>query len=104
MTKEEAYEEVSRMYPGMSEDGKWTQVSVMLNGADVISKQGPNVSPTEDLLRLVLEKAKEWLFEVLPDVFMRVVDFINDLMDSLPEWAKKGIQYAIKVIINYFNS
>jgi len=103
MTKEEAYQEVSRMYPNMSEDGKWTQVSIMLNGDILVDERGPNVSPTEELLRLVLERAKAWLLEELPTIFEKVVIFFDDLINSLPEWAKKGIKYAIQFFINYFN-
>ena len=103
MTKEEAYQEACRMYPNMSEEGKWTQASVILNGGIIID-ENPDVKPTEDLLRLVLEKAKEWLYEKLPDIFAKVAGFFNDLIESLPQWAKNGLQQIFKFIVNYFNS
>ena len=101
MKKEELYRELKTKHPEWSDLQIWTQVSIMMQD-DVISQLGPNANPTVEIMRVVLEKAKIWLFDVLPDIFAKVVGFFNELIDSLPEWAKNGIMYALKLATHYF--
>lgn len=103
MDKEQLFKDLKEKHPDWSDEQIWTNVSVMLAGEDAVIIAGPNPAPSEDLLRTVLEKAKEWLLETLPDIFAKVADFFTELIDSLPEWAKQGIRYAFKLIVNYFN-
>lgn len=100
MTKEEIYNRIKKYHPDWSEEQIWTQVSVELNAEDVIS-QNPEIRPSEELFRLILEKAKEWLFEILPDIFEKVANYFVDLLDRLPEWAVNGLEYVYEFIKNY---
>lgn len=106
MTKEELFDQVKAENPSMTDEQIWTLVSIRSNAAEVITEGGPDIKPTEELLRLVLEKAKNWLLEVLPDIFFKVVDFFNDLFDRLPDWAKgivkNGMTYFFRMVNNYF--
>lgn len=103
MDKQQLFNELKEKHPDWSDEQIWTTISVMLSSEDAITASGPGTTYSEDLLRTVLEKAKEWLLETLPDIFVKVADFFNDLLDSLPDWAKQGIKYAFKLIVNYFN-
>ena len=104
MSKEELFRDLKAKHPDWSDEQIWTQVSIMLSGAETVSAGGSNVNPTEEIIRIVLEKAKEWLFEVLPDIFMKVADFFTELIDSLPDWAKNGLSYAFRLIARYFGN
>lgn len=98
MTKEELYEQVKRTNPTWTDEQIWSQVSVMLSAEEAISKEGPDCVMTQDLLRVILEKAKDWLFNVLPEVFEKVYKYIDNLIYNLPDWAKEGIKYIFKFI------
>lgn len=103
MNKEQLFKELKGKHPDWSDEQIWTNVSVMLSSSETITTSGPDVAYSEDLLRTVLEKAKEWLLETLPEIFAKVADFFNELLESLPNWAKQGIKYAFKFIVNYFS-
>ena len=103
MEKEQLFKELKGKHPDWSDEQIWTTVSVMLSGSEVITTTGPDSTFTEDLFRTVLDKARQWLLETLPEIFEKVADFFTELIDSLPDWAKQGIKYAFKLIVNYFN-
>lgn len=103
MDKEQLFKELKGKHPDWSDEQIWTNISVMLSSSETITTSGPDVAYSEDLLRTVLEKAKEWLLETLPEIFAKVADFFNELLESLPNWAKQGIKYAFKFIVNYFS-
>ena len=90
------------MHPDWSDDQIWTNVSVQMNAQDVISAAGADVSPTVELIRIILEKAQKWLMEVLPEIFERVAEFFVELLSTLPDWAQRGIQYIFELIRTYF--
>lgn len=102
MNKEELFNELKTQHPEWSDDQIWTHVSVMIPAEVAVSEYGPNPPAAEQLLSMVLEKAKQWLLETLPDVFSRVASFFDDLISNLPDWAKNGISYIFKMIVNYY--
>lgn len=102
MNKEELFNELKTQHPEWSDDQIWTHVSVMIPAGDVISEYGPNPPAIEQILGVILEKAKLWLLETLPDVFSRVASFFDEMISSLPDWAKKGIGYVFKMIVSYY--
>lgn len=102
MTKDELYKQVKQMNPTWSDEQIWTQVSVMLSAEDVITKT-PDPTISQDLLKTVLEKARNWLEETLPEIFGKVCEFIDDLISRIPDWAKDGLRIVFKLIENYLN-
>ena len=98
MTKEELYDQVKSTNPTWSDEQIWSQVSVMLSAQDVIDVAGPNCAMSQELLKTVLEKAKDWLFRVLPQIFEKVYKYIDNLIENLPDWAKEGLKYVFKFI------
>lgn len=103
MDKEQLFKELKEKHSDWSDEQIWTNVSVMLSSAEAITDGGTDTTYSEDLLRTVLDKARQWLLETLPEIFEKVADFFTELIDSLPNWAKQGIKYAFKLIVNYFN-
>ena len=102
MTKEDFFQQIKTLHPDWSDDQIWTNVSVQMNAQDVISAAGADVSPTVELIRIILEKAQKWLMEVLPEIFERVAEFFVELLSTLPDWAQRGIQYIFELIRTYF--
>lgn len=102
MTKEDFFQQIKTLHPDWSDDQIWTNVSVQMNAQDVISAAGTDVSPTVELIRIILEKAQKWLMEVLPEIFERVAEFFVELLSTLPDWAQRGIQYIFELIKTYF--
>lgn len=103
MNKNKLFKQVKSEHGDWSDEQIWTQVSVMINSADVISGQGPNVSLTQNLLRTILVKAKEWMRNTLPTIFGKVVGFFDELLEQLPQWAKKGLSFVFKMAVRYFS-
>lgn len=102
MDKQFIFERIKAKHPDWSDDKIWTQVAVEIQGEIIVDKN-PNGN-FQDILLQVLEKAKEWLLEKLPEIFAKVVDFFDNLLNSLPEWAKNGLQkgfeYILRVLAN----
>lgn len=103
MDKQIIFDRVKAKHPDWSDDKIWTQVAVEIQG-EIVIDENPNGN-FQDVLLQVLAKAKEWLLEKLPEIFVKVADFFDNLLNSLPEWAKKGIQkgleYILRVLANY---
>lgn len=99
--KDKLFEQLKSDHKDWSDEMIWTQVSVMLSSEEAISNQ-KDATLTEALLKTILEKAKDWLKETLPDLLLKVADFFDDLIARLPEWAKKGIGFVFKCIIRYY--
>lgn len=92
MDEELIFNELQKMHPDWSDKQIWAAVSIMLSSDDVISASGPNVTYSEDLFRTVLEKAKRWLSETLPDIYAEVADYFNELIDNPSDCAKQGAE------------
>lgn len=95
------YERLKREHPEMSEAELRTLESIERNSAAVISETGAT-QVTEQLLELIIRKAQEWLMEKLPEIFVKVAELFAEMLDSLPEWAQKGLKYVGKLVVRYF--
>ena len=96
MNKNKLFKQVKSEHGDWSDEQIWTQVSVMINSADVISGQGPNVSLTQDLLRTILVKAKEWMRNTLPTIFGKVVGFFDELLNNFLSGPKRDCHLFLK--------
>lgn len=95
----ERYNRIKAEHPDWSEEQIWTAVSVEMNSANVINEAGPNIDPNNpDIIKSVLEGAKIWLKEVLPNIFVKVASFFDSLILNVGEWCQKGLSYIVKAI------
>ena len=70
-----------------------------MNAAKEINERGNDVSPNDpDLIKAVLDGARDWLREVLPNVFVKVQVFFDKLILSIGEWVQKGLSYVLELI------
>jgi len=49
-------------------------------------------------VKAILDGARRWLSEVLPDVFTRVSSFFDRAISTVGEWIQKGLSYAVELI------
>ena len=103
MTKEELFAQIKKEHPDWTEEQIWTQVSILISAENEVANDS-NVNPTEEFIKLVLEKAQEWLIEVLPHIFFFFSKFFAHLLERLPDWFHKGISYVYDCITKYFKT
>ena len=98
MSKEK-YNYYQKLHPEWSEEQIWAAVSIDMNAAKEINERGNDVSPNDpDLIKAVLDGARDWLREVLPNVFVKVQAFFDKLILSIGEWVQKGLSYFLELI------
>lgn len=92
---EEKYEYYKKLHPEWSHE----QIVAAVSAANEVTKAGKDANPNDpDLIRSVLQGAKEWLREVLPDVFAKVANFFDELINNVGKWVEKGLNYVIDAI------
>ena len=96
---EEKYNYYKKLHPEWSHEQIMAAVSIEMSAADKVTKAGKDADPNDpELIRSVLLGAKEWLHEVLPEVFAKVANFFDDLINNIGKWIEKGLGYVINAI------
>ena len=64
-----------------------------------VNRRGKDIDPDDpDLIRDILEGARTWLEEVLPQVFERVKTFFDNIISTLTTWVQNGLKYVVELI------
>lgn len=93
------YKFYKQLHPEWSDDQIKTAISIDLSADNEITRAGANVDPNDpDLISRIIEGARTWLAEVLPQVFERVKNFFEQLINTLASWVQKGLQYVVDLI------
>lgn len=67
--------------------------------AKTIKEGGEDVDINDsEIVKTILEKAQEWLEDVLPVVFEKVKDLFMRAITTVAEWIGKGINYLIEIL------
>lgn len=91
----ERYEHIKSLHPEWSEEQIMIACSLGME-ADKAVNENKDLDPNDpDVIRRIIEGARNWLREVLPDVFAKVASFFDQLINSLGEWVSKGLSYLI---------
>ena len=99
MMNNEKYEYYKNLHPEWRDEQIWSAVSIDMSAAKEISERGNSVSPNDpDLIKAVLDGARNWLRDVLPNVFIKVQAFFDKMIQSIGEWIQKGLSYVIELI------
>lgn len=102
MNKDELYKLVKDLHPDWTDEMIWTQVSVLIAADGPVSNSDPS-TPLDTILKIVIQKAEEWLRENLPKIFAKVSEFFVQLWNRLPDIIMNGIDYIWRVIEDIFN-
>ena len=93
------YDYYKAKHPEWSDEQIWTAVSLDMESDKVI-----DVDPNDpDMIKEVLDGARRWLSEVLPDVFAKVAKFFDTLLTTIGEWVQKGLSYVVEAIAYLLN-
>ena len=88
MENNKRYNYYKELHPEWSEEQIWTAVSIDMQAANTIKKGGEDIDINdEEIIRLIISSAKEWLEEVLPAIYKKVAAFFQKALD----WIKQGI-------------
>lgn len=98
------YDYYKDKHPEWSEEQIWTAVSLDMESDKVIDEKGSNVDPNDpDMIKEVLDGARKWLGEVLPEIFAKVSKFFDTLLATIGEWVQKGLSYVVEAIAYLLN-
>lgn len=97
----EKYQDSNRI-----EHPEWTSDQIDSKSAldlqvDKLIDEG-NTDITDEVIRLLIRRAQQWIEEHLPYLMERVRDGFEYLYNHIGDWLQKGIQYIADIITNYF--
>ena len=93
------YDKYKALHPDWSDEQIWTAISLDMEADVVIENKGKDVDPDDpDVIKEILVGARNWLSEVLPQIFERVKNFFDKIISTLASWVQKGLQYVVDLI------
>lgn len=98
MKNSKFYKKYKELHPDWSDDQIAMAVSIAMeadNAVDVNKDVDPN---DPEVIKGIIEGARRWLQEVLPEVFAKVAAFFDDIIIRLGEWVAKGLSYVFDAI------
>lgn len=99
----EKYDEMKAAHPNWSDEQIWTAVSLDMEADKVIEDRGADVDPNDpDIIEEIIRGAMEWLDTVLPIIFEKVKVFFQNLLLTIGDWVRRGIEYIFEYINIFF--
>lgn len=99
----EKYDEIKAAHPNWSDEQIWTAVSLDMEADKVIEDRGEDIDPNDpDIIEEIIKGAMEWLDAVLPVIFEKVKVFFQNLLSTIGNWVRKGLEYIFEYINIYF--
>ncbi len=99
MNNNERYNHYKTLHPEWSDDQIWAAISVEMEAENVLDKKGPDMQANDpDVIKEILDGAKKWLQEVLPNVFAKVAAFFDRLISTVGDWVQKGLSFVVESI------
>ena len=99
----EGHQKINRdMHPDWSED-KIDLKSAMDMQADILADEGgQNFSFGDEIMRMLIDRTKIWIEQNLPELFIRLRNAFEYLLDTLTEWIQRGIDWVIDNLPEFF--
>lgn len=99
MNNEDLYNRYKTSHPEWSDDQIWAAISIEMEAENVLDQKGQEITANDpDIIKEILDGAKNWLQEVLPTVFAKVSLFFDRLISTIGEWVQKGLTFVIESI------
>ena len=96
------YQKIKAKHPEWSNEQIWTAVSLDMQADAVINEKGDDISRNDpDIIEGIIKGAMEWLDEVLPAIFEKVINLFSNLLQNLSGCIRKGLDYVMEYISNF---
>ena len=98
----EKFDIIKEKHPNWSDEQIWSAVSLDMEADRVIEEKG-EISPDDpDIIEEIIRGAMEWLDDALPMIMEKVRDLFNALLQNIGNWLRKGMEYVMDFIGNWF--
>ena len=101
----ERFERFKAKHPNWSDEQIWTAVSLDMAQDTTIEEKGGDIDPNDaDIWKEIVSQAKDWIKEVLPQVFEKVKALFDNIIHQISEWVKKNIPVIMEKIKDFIGS
>lgn len=91
----ERYNNIKELHPDWSEEQIQVACSLGME-VDKTIEENKDIDPDDpDVVKRIIEGARDWLREALPEIFAQVSSFFDYLLNTFGEWVKKGLSYLL---------
>lgn len=98
----ERFERIKAKHPDWSDEQVWTAVAIGLEQDKTLDSTPEDLNPNDPIIwSEIIQRAKNWLNEVLPMIFEKVKELFTNLLNKLKEWVAKKIPVIWDVISEF---
>ena len=91
MKNSEIYKKYKKPHPNWSDEQIAMAISIAME-ADKTVEVNKDVDPNDpEVIKGIIEGARKWLQEVLPELFAKVAAFFDDVIMNLGDWVSQGL-------------
>lgn len=95
---QEKFKEFKAKHPEWSDEQIWTAISLEMSAEATIDNK-KDVDPNDpNIFVEVVNKAREWMKEVIPAVFEKVKEVFTSLLDQVKTWIKDNLPNILNQI------
>ncbi len=98
----EKFDIIKEKHPNWSDEQIWSAVSLDMEADRVIEEKGEINPDDPDIIEEIIRGAMEWLDDALPMIMEKVRDLFNALLQNIGNWLRKGMEYVMDFIGNWF--
>lgn len=98
----EKFDIIKEKHPNWTDEQIWSAVSLDMEADRVIEEKGEINPDDPDIIEEIIRGAMEWLDDALPMIMEKVRDLFNALLQNIGNWLRKGMEYLMDFIGNWF--
>lgn len=99
MEQKDLITKIREEHPNWTDIQVVTAASIKMQADATIEQGGKDIDRNDpDIFKEIIEGAKNWLESVLPQIFVKVQQFFDNLLSTITEWIGKGIDYVIELV------
>ena len=91
--EDQRYNYYKKEHPDWSDEQIWSAISHDIKAKEAVKASGGDIDGNDpDIVARIVSGAKKWLESILPDIFEKVKDIFDQILDHIYEWAKGKIE------------
>lgn len=100
---QEKFKDLKAKHPEWSDEQIWTAISLEMS-ADATIDNNKDVEPDDpNIFVEVVNKAREWMKEVIPAIFEKVKEVFTSLLDQVKMWINENLPDILNEIRKWLN-